>query len=174
MRQYTLALLITYLMLVSIGCVEGGGGETASTDTGKSPSPTAPVTSPVATPSPSPAPAPAPSPAPAPAPSHAGEYLLGTWQDQTDSAQVWRFNNDGTGSNDKCAHTFTWPKESQWSTLSSFTITDVQPGLLINGCKPLTGNYPLSRTCTLLKFSSTSMRFECNFQGQNHTFNKVP
>lgn len=171
MRQWTLLFLLTYMLLI-VGCeTSGSGSETTSTDSGKTPSPTQPVSG--TQPSQTPGQTQTPAPSPSPSPSHSGEYLVGKWVDQTDSTQVWFFYSDGTGFNQKCNHTFNWPKEVNWTTQYVFQISDIQPALLINGCKPLTGNYPLSRNCSILKYNANAMRFECNFQGQNHDFLKV-
>lgn len=165
MKQLSLILSLTFL----IGCLSQGGAESAANERAPSPSPS-PAPAPVAGPSPSPSPAPSPAPTP-----NRADYIVGKWVDDSDPTEVWFFYNDGTGLNQKCAHTFTWARTAptNWIGNFNFQIVDVQPALLINGCKPLTGNYPSSRYCNFLDNSSTSMRFDCNFQALSHNFTKV-
>lgn len=151
--------ILAIALAVSIGCAQGGAEKATSTSDGGGGNGSNPT-----------------NPASPSGPSHAGEYLVGRWVDQSDPSEVWNFYNDGTGYNEKCNHRFTWPKEGTagWSGAYNFTITDTQSALNIAGCKPATGGIPSSRVCNHLKFSSTSMRFDCNFQALSHTFNKVP
>jgi hypothetical protein len=93
--------------------------------------------------------------------------LIGTWQSQTNAAEIWRFNADCTGVNQLCSQTFTWPSTHSYN----FLITHTSGQTTGPECMPTDNIVKPNRTINA-NFLNGPLQISGNYHGAWY-FNKI-